>query len=61
MVTEKELRRKLRAIERRYEVHYENMRLRGKTTEAYEKLRKLGAQLDEAQKALDTFLARKTP
>lgn len=60
-MTEKDLRKKLRAIERRYEAHYESMRLRGKTAEAYEKLRKLGAQLDEAQKALDTFLARKAP
>lgn len=61
MVTEKELRRKLRALERRYERHYENMRLRGKTAEAYEKLRKLGHEIDAAQKALDDFLARKTP
>lgn len=60
MVTEKELRKKVRDLERKYERHFENMRLRGKTAEAYEKLRKLGAQLDEAQKALDTFLERKT-
>lgn len=63
-VTEKELRKKVRDLERKYERHYESMRLRGKTAEAYEKLRKLGAQLDEAQKALDDFLTaqgRKTP
>lgn len=60
-MTEKELRKKLRALERKYENHYQNMRVRGKTAEAYEKLRKLGAEIDATQKALDDFLARKTP
>ena len=57
-VTAASLRKKARALERRYDQLFESMRIHGKTPEAYARLRDMGEKVDAANKALADFLAK---
>lgn len=58
--TEAALRKKLKALERKYEQTAERARLNGGLATAAFKLRTLGQQIDDAKKALDEHLARRS-
>lgn len=53
------LRRKLRALERKYDAVVERGRLNGGLYSVSHRLKTLGQQIDVAQKALDDYLAKR--
>lgn len=53
------LRKKLKALERKYESTSERARLNGGWVLAAPRLKVIGQQIDAAQKALDEHLSRK--